>query len=155
MCVVRLRLGTAPNLTRILTMKKSVLLLMAASLLVSCGKSPKDIINAADDSTERIVNILAGDDSLRDKDEAVKEEIERMKDLRQDARSLSSTPEKYSRAIAEVRCKRPEEFDARETAYRFYSSKINDEELSKSLKEYDSVLEEVWHELYKSCHMDD
>lgn len=127
---------------------------MAASLLVSCGKSPKDIINATADSSERIVNILAGDDSLRDKDEAVKEEIERMKDLRQDARSLSSTPEKYFRAIAEVSCKRPE-LSACATAYRYYSSKINDEELSKSLKEYDSVREEVSHELYKSCHMDD
>lgn len=141
-------------------MKKSIILLTMAALLVSCGKTPKSVMKSVSDSQMRVAEALVSEDSDREKEDVIDDEINDMKDLRKDVRSCSWTVKERYVALHEQQkdsdakaayltidfCKNK----LREDAYKKGKSP-SDSSLCKKLEELKDAYDAVGKELETAC----
>lgn len=130
-------------------MKKFAILVTMAALLVSCSESPESVLDKELSSVEKIAHSLAGDDSLSEKREVIKDEIDDMKDLVKDVRSMKSNEEEFIKA--HVKLLQHEKLYAPVLAAYEFSAKEKNKELSKELFEYVMLIGEIEAEMAKSC----
>lgn len=131
-------------------MKKFVLLMIAA-LLVSCGDSPKSILDECSASKARVAESLGSKDSRAEKEDVIKEEIERMRELTSAARAVKATPEEYF--SDEYDHRHSEDAIYAERLYLYYTVVSEKQDFSSLLAKYNKQIAEVESELKRSCEV--
>lgn len=134
--------------------KKCILLFAAAVLLVSCGKSPEDILDKELTSLENVATALDSNDSARDKEDVIRKETERMKDLYDDARGMKGYDRKDFIKAHVNALQNDDKLYALALLAAAADSSTEDKDVAKALNEYMMQLLKVESEMGKSCGFD-
>lgn len=130
-------------------MKKLAFAVLVSAMLVSCGNSPKSILSDVAKSQYRVAEKLCSDSSAGEMEDVLDEEIEKMKDLYDEARDVSGTPLDYFRASCETQ--QSEDCRVAESMARGARGKIKDAKVLKKWMEFGEKCDKVDRELKIAC----